>query len=91
MENLLVSLLEYDKFDMIKELLRNRLKIVWCIRLERAENDDRARLEVALDQISCFLLNTQARPYHVNHNPAIRQGACQACHSRKGSELGHRV
>ena len=46
-ENLLVTLLEYDKFEMIKELLRNRLKIVWCIRLERADQDDRKRLEVS--------------------------------------------
>ena len=52
MENLLVALLEYDKFDMIKELLRNRLKIVWCIRLERADHDERNRLEVSFSQVA---------------------------------------
>lgn len=39
--------LNFDKFDMIKQLLRNRLKIVWCMRLERAEsNEERDRIEV---------------------------------------------
>jgi len=46
-ENALVVKLDYDKFDLIKELLRNRLKVVWCIRLDRAENEeDRSCLEV---------------------------------------------
>ncbi|MCL7047252.1 hypothetical protein MKW94_014479 [Papaver nudicaule] len=37
--NLLV-LLDFDKFDLIKELLRNRIKIVWCTRLARASNEE---------------------------------------------------
>ncbi|CAI5996773.1 unnamed protein product [Closterium sp. NIES-64] len=45
-ENKLVRLLDYDKFDLIKLLLRNRLKIVWCTRLARAEDDaERKRIE----------------------------------------------
>ena len=55
-ENLLVTLLEYDKFDMIKELLRNRLKIVWCIRLERADHDERKRLEVGFSPAANHLI-----------------------------------
>jgi pre-mRNA-splicing helicase BRR2 len=39
-ENRLVMLLDYDKFDLIKLLLRNRLKVVWCTRLARAEDED---------------------------------------------------
>lgn len=39
-ENKLVILLGYDKFDLIKLLLRNRLKIVWCTRLARAEDQE---------------------------------------------------
>ncbi|BBM97599.1 pre-mRNA-splicing helicase BRR2 [Marchantia polymorpha subsp. ruderalis] len=39
-ENRLVMLLDYDKFDLIKLLLRNRLKVVWCTRLARAEDDE---------------------------------------------------
>ncbi len=45
-ENALVALLGFDKFELIKELLRNRLKIVWCTRRERAQSEDeRARIE----------------------------------------------
>lgn len=38
-ENRLVMLLDYNKFDLIKLLIRNRLKVVWCTRLARAEDD----------------------------------------------------
>ncbi len=41
-ENRLVQLLEYEKFDLIKLLLKNRLKIVYCTKLVHAE-DDRER------------------------------------------------
>jgi pre-mRNA-splicing helicase BRR2 len=45
-ENRLVMLLDYDKFDLIKLLLRNRLKIVWCTRLARAKDQEhRAKIE----------------------------------------------
>ena len=37
-ENALVSLLDFDKFDLIKVLLKNRLKIVWCTRLARGQS-----------------------------------------------------
>lgn len=42
-ENRLVMLLEYEKFDLIKLLLRNRLKIVWCTRLARAEDQEQRK------------------------------------------------
>lgn len=46
-ENALALKLDYDKFELVKQLVKNRLKIVWCTRLERAETDDeRHRLEV---------------------------------------------
>ena len=46
-ENKLVQLLDFDKFELIKELLKNRLKIVWCTRLQRAQaEDERTRIEV---------------------------------------------
>ncbi|KAK9842537.1 hypothetical protein WJX81_005041 [Elliptochloris bilobata] len=48
-ENALVALLDFDKFDLIKELLRNRLKIVWCTRRERAQSEEeRARIEAEM-------------------------------------------
>lgn len=33
-------LLGYEKFDLIRLLLRNRLKIVWCTRLARVEDQE---------------------------------------------------
>ena len=30
-------LLDFDKFELIKLLLKNRIKIVWCTRLARAQ------------------------------------------------------
>lgn len=42
-ENRLVMLLDYDKFDLIKLLLRNRHKIVWCTRLARAEDQEQRK------------------------------------------------
>jgi pre-mRNA-splicing helicase BRR2 len=48
-ETQLVQQLDFDKFDLIKELLKNRLKIVWCTRLQRAQaEDEKARIEVLL-------------------------------------------
>lgn len=38
-ENKLVLLLDYDKFPFIKLLLRNRLKIVWCMKRSHAKDD----------------------------------------------------
>lgn len=39
-ENRLVILLDYDKFDLIKKLMGNRLRVVWCTRLARAKDDE---------------------------------------------------
>lgn len=42
-ENKLVVLLDFDKFDFIKLLLRNRAKIYYCSRLKQAQNDTERR------------------------------------------------
>jgi hypothetical protein len=39
-ENKLVQLLGFDHFDLAKELLRNRAKVVWVTRLRQAQGDD---------------------------------------------------
>jgi pre-mRNA-splicing helicase BRR2 len=44
-ENRLVALLDFDRFDLIKELVGSRARVVWCTRLARAQ-DDAARGEV---------------------------------------------
>jgi len=48
-ENALVMLLDFDKFDLIKVLLKNRVKIVWCTRLARAQDEDeKGRIEAEM-------------------------------------------
>ncbi|EOA39471.1 hypothetical protein CARUB_v10008066mg [Capsella rubella] len=45
-ENKLLVHLQYEKFSLVKFLLQNRLKIVWCTRLARAEDqEERNRIE----------------------------------------------
>ncbi|XP_008218414.1 PREDICTED: DExH-box ATP-dependent RNA helicase DExH12-like [Prunus mume] len=45
-ETKLLVNLQFEKFSLIKFLLRNRLKIVWCTRLARAEDqDERNKIE----------------------------------------------
>lgn len=39
-ENKLVQLLDYDKFNFVKLLLRNRLKIVYGMKLKQAKDED---------------------------------------------------
>lgn len=43
-ENQLVLLLQFDKFDLIKLLLHNRKKILFCTRLKRAGSDEERAL-----------------------------------------------
>ena len=45
-ENKLVQLLDFDKFDLIKLLLRNRAKVFYCTRLKQAQNDEQRRLVI---------------------------------------------
>lgn len=48
-ENALVSMLDYDKFDLIKVLLKNRLKVFWCTRLARsASEEETANIEAQM-------------------------------------------
>ncbi|KAL0699137.1 hypothetical protein Bca4012_055259 [Brassica carinata] len=45
-ENKLLRHLKYEKFSLVKFLLRNRFKVVWCTRLARAKDqEERNRIE----------------------------------------------
>ena len=47
-ENALVALLDFDKFDLVRALLKDRAKIVWCVALARARSPaERAAVEAA--------------------------------------------
>jgi N-terminal helicase PWI domain len=39
-ENELVPLLDYERFDFIKQLVRNRKKITYCTRLAKAQTEE---------------------------------------------------
>lgn len=41
-----MQLLGLDHFDLAKELLRNRLKIVWVIKLRQAQDETEVRVMV---------------------------------------------
>ena len=50
-ENKLVMLLDFDRFEFIKELLRNRVRVVWCMKLARSQNDEeRAAIESEMSE-----------------------------------------
>ena len=64
LERDLVELLDYDQFALVKELTQNRLTIVWCSRLARAENEDEeARIQVRPPRLS-FHIHTEAPRIH---------------------------
>lgn len=60
-ETHLVDLLDFDKFALIKMLVQDRLKVVWCMRLNRAQSDEEhTRIQVnllytILSLVSCIL------------------------------------
>ncbi|GBG66811.1 hypothetical protein CBR_g70690 [Chara braunii] len=50
-ENRLVEELHYDKFGLIKLLLKNKLKVVWCTRLARARDEkERKSIEAEMER-----------------------------------------
>ncbi|KAI8816428.1 Sec63 Brl domain-containing protein [Fimicolochytrium jonesii] len=50
-ENELMALFDYDKFDLVKLLTRNREVIVWCTKLARAATPaDRTAIEAEIEQ-----------------------------------------
>ncbi|CAD6986436.1 unnamed protein product [Tilletia controversa] len=47
-ENALMELTDYDKFEAVQTLTKNRDLIVWCTRLGRADAEERVNVEVAM-------------------------------------------
>jgi pre-mRNA-splicing helicase BRR2 len=48
-ENKLVFLLEFDKFDLIKKLLKHRAKIYYCTKLKQAQSEsERSKIETEM-------------------------------------------
>ncbi|UZJ56862.1 hypothetical protein CBS101457_006182 [Exobasidium rhododendri] len=47
-ENNLMELFDYDKFEIVELLIKNRDLIVWCTKLGRADDDERVNIEVTM-------------------------------------------
>ncbi|KAL9656222.1 hypothetical protein ABK040_007838 [Willaertia magna] len=55
-ENQLVQLLDYDKIDLVQKLMKNRLKIIYCIKLHKAENEEeKSKIESEMENDSDLL------------------------------------
>eukprot|EP00164_Ancoracysta_twista_P005304 GFYU01007260.1.p1 GENE.GFYU01007260.1~~GFYU01007260.1.p1 ORF type:complete len:2145 (-),score=864.44 GFYU01007260.1:262-6696(-) len=63
-ENKLVELLDYDKFDFIRVLLKNRLKIFYATKFGQAQTDDERRAimdQMVSDQYTAQLFQQMTR------------------------------
>lgn len=70
-ENHLVMLLDYDKFDLIKVLLKNRWKVVYCTKLARAEDDEeRKKIEAEMMELDNPALRTILEQLHATRETA---------------------
>lgn len=49
-ENELMGLFDYDKFDLVRVLVKNRDLIYWCTRLARVAGEEKAKLEAEMRQ-----------------------------------------
>ncbi|KDE06013.1 pre-mRNA splicing factor [Microbotryum lychnidis-dioicae p1A1 Lamole] len=47
-ENSLMDLTDYDKFELVSVLIQNRDKIVWCTKLARSDENEKIDVEVAM-------------------------------------------
>lgn len=47
-ENSLMELFDYDKFEAVELLIKNRDLIVWCTKLGRADENERVNVEVTM-------------------------------------------
>lgn len=47
-ENSLMDLTDYDKFELVSTLVKNRERIVWCTKLARSDDNEKVDIEVAM-------------------------------------------
>ena len=47
-ENSLMELFDYDKFELVQILTKNRDAVVWCTRLARADDEEKVNVQVAM-------------------------------------------
>jgi pre-mRNA-splicing helicase BRR2 len=92
-ETKVVQLLGLDQFELAKELLRNRLKIVWVVRLRQAQDDAEVALveaQMAANPATVQILNelratrTSARERQSAMERSIREEARRLRHGTGG-------
>ncbi|KAM1767239.1 hypothetical protein ACFX12_045349 [Malus domestica] len=99
-ETRLLMHLQFDKFNLVKLLVRNRLKIVWCTRLGRAESEDeRKKIEEDMlhsgPDLAAILqqlhnMRASAKERQKNLEKSIREEARRLKDETAGNELGDR-
>ncbi|SJX63979.1 probable ATP dependent RNA helicase [Sporisorium reilianum f. sp. reilianum] len=47
-ENSLMELFDYNKFELVQILTKNRDAVVWCTRLARSDDDEKVNVQVAM-------------------------------------------
>jgi pre-mRNA-splicing helicase BRR2 len=99
-ESKLLVLLQFDKFNLIKFLLRNRVKIVWCTRLSRAGDDEQKKkieeemlglgpeLVAIVDQLHATRASAKER--QKNLEKSIREESCRLKDESSGDGDGGR-
>lgn len=80
-ETHLVDLLDFDKFALIKMLVQNRLKVVWCMRLNRAQNDEEhTRIQVHMLCITYrYTIHLSLSLVHTTYTEPWQQAVQCAC------------
>ena len=98
-ENKLVMLMEFERFELVKELMTHKDRIVWCMRLARAANDDEKKAieaEMAGSKRGLAVLNelkgtrTSARDREHRVEKSIREEArrLQRAADQNGTQNG---
>lgn len=77
-ENRLVALLDVDKFDLIKLLVKNRMRVLWCTRLARAQDEPEARKVEATMAGIPQLASTLAQLHQQRMGARERQAAMES-------------
>ena len=67
LERDLLELLDYSHFALVKELIQNRLTVVWCTRLARAQDEDEERRIEVRNRRNLYVDVTPAAAAHSTH------------------------
>jgi pre-mRNA-splicing helicase BRR2 len=86
-ENALMDLTEYDKFELVATLVKNREKVVWCTRLTRSDEDGKVDVEVAMREKGCgwILKELRGEKSFGASSSIIKPSATSSAEAKKGT------